>query len=130
MDYSNFIKNFYRYATNELKKHENYYGRIVNVREPLEIPNEFLHREDNMSLFMPQKAVNINAPTKYFVDFMDHYVQLMPDLGVVLASKKRINDLYNTVSEMQILEDDEKTFKYIEFIVGVGIKILEERGIL
>ena len=130
MDYSNFIKNFYRYATNELKKHENYYGRIVNVREPLEIPNEFLHREDSVSLFMPQKAVNINAPAKYFIDFMDHYVQLMPDLGVVLASKKRINDLYNTVSGMQILEDDEKTFKYIEFVIGVGIKILEERGIL
>lgn len=130
MDYSNFIKNFYRYATNELKKHENYYGRIVNVREPLEIPNEFLHRENNASLFMPQEAVNIDAPTKYFIDFMDYYVQLMPDLGVVLASKKRINDLYNIVSEMQILEDDEKTFKYIEFVIGVGIKTLEERGIL
>lgn len=130
MDYSNFIKTFYRYATNELKKYENYYGRIVDLNDILEIPNEFLHREDNTSLFMPREAVNINAPTKYFIDFMDYYVKTMPDLGVVLASKKRINNLYNTASEMNILEDDEKTSQYITFVIGVGIKTLEARGIL
>ena len=93
MDYSNFVKNFYRYATNELKKREKYYGRIVNVNKPLEVPSDFLHVEENPSLFMLQETVNIDAPTKYFIDFMDYYVQLMPDLGIVFASKKRINDL-------------------------------------
>lgn len=130
MDYSNFVKNFYRYATNELKKREKYYGRIVNVNKPLEVPSDFLHVEENPSLFMPQETVNIDAPTKYFIDFMDYYVQLMPDLGIVFASKKRINDLYNTASEMGILEDDEKTSKYIEFVIGVGVKALEGQGIL
>lgn len=130
MDYSNFVKNFYRHATNELKKRENYYGTIVNVNKPLDIPNEFLHKEENTSLFMPQETVNINAPTKYFIDFMDYYVQLMPNLGVVYASKKRINDLYSTAGEMGILEDDEKSLKYIEFVIGVGIKTLEGQGIL
>lgn len=130
MDYSNFVKNFYRYATNELKKREKYYGRIVNINKPLEVPSEFLHVEENPSLFMPQETVNIDAPTKYFIDFMDYYVQLMPDLGIVFASKKRINDLYNTASEMGILEDDEKTSKYIEFVIGVGVKALEGQGIL
>ena len=130
MDYSNFVKNFYRYATNELKKREKYYGRIVNINKPLEVPSDFLHVEENPSLFMPQETVNIDAPTKYFIDFMDYYVQLMPDLGIVFASKKRINDLYNTASEMGILEDDEKTSKYIEFVIGVGVKALEGQGIL
>lgn len=130
MDYSNFVKNFYRYATNELKKREKYYGRIVNINKPLEVPSEFLHVEENPSLFMPQETVNIDAPTKYFIDFMDYYVQLMPDLGIVFASKKRINDLYNTASKMGILEDDEKTSKYIEFVIGVGVKALEGQGIL
>lgn len=130
MDYSNFVKNFYRCATNELKKRENYYGRIVNINKPLEVPSEFLHAEGNPSLFMPQETVNIDAPTKHFIDFMDYYVQLMPDLGVVFASKKRINDLYKAAGEMGILEDDEKTSKYIEFVIGVGVKTLEGQGIL
>lgn len=130
MDYSNFVKNFYRYATNELKKREKYYGRIINVNKPLEVPSDFLHVEESPSLFMPQETVNIDAPTKYFIDFMDYYVQLMPDLGIVFASKKRINDLYNTASEMGILEDDEKTSKYIEFVIGVGVKTLEGQDIL
>lgn len=130
MDLSNFVKVFYRRATNELNKYENYYGTIVNINKPLNIPNEFLHREENTSLFMPQETVNINAPTKYFIDFMDYYVQLMPNLGIVFANKKRINDLYNTASEMGILEDDEKSLKYIEFVIGVGVKALEGEGIL
>lgn len=130
MDYSNFVKNFYRLATNELKKHENYYGRIVNVNKPLDVPSEFLHREENSSLFMPQQSVNIDAPTKHFIEFMDYYVQLMPELGIVFANKRRINDLYNMAGEMGILEDDEKTSKYIEFVIGVGLKTLEGQGIL
>ena len=130
MDYSNFVKTFFRCAVNELKSHENYYGRIVNINKPLEVPSEFLHAEESKSLFMPQETVNIDAPTKHFIDFMDYYVQLMPDLNVVLANKKRINELYNTVSEMGILEDTEKTLDYIKLVVGAGVKALEGQGIL
>lgn len=130
MDYSNFIKTFFRCAINELKNRENYYGRIVNINKPLEIPSEFMHVEESKSLFLPQETVNIDAPTKYFVEFMDYYVQLMPDLNVVLADKQRINDLYNAVSEMGILEDTEKTLSYINLVVGAGIKSLEGLGIL
>lgn len=130
MDYSNFVRNFYRYATNELKKHENYNGQIININKPLEIPSNFLHIEESLSFFMPQESVNINAPVQYFIDFMDYYIQMMPDLGIVFANKSRINALYNLINEMGYLEDDEKAFKYIEFVVGLGIKTLENQGIL
>ena len=50
MDLSNFVKVFYRRATNELNKYENYYGTIVNINKPLNIPNEFLHREEKLSI--------------------------------------------------------------------------------
>ena len=105
MDYSNFVRNFYRYATNELKKHENYNGQIININKPLEIPSNFLHIEESLSFFMPQESVNINAPVQYFIDFMDYYIQRMPDLGIVFANKSRINSLYNLINEMVYLED-------------------------
>ena len=130
MDYSNFVRNLYRYATSELKKHKDYYGKIVNLNEPLNVPSDFLHREESDSLFLPQQTVNIDAPTNYFIDFMDYYVKLMPDLGVVFASKERTLELYNFIVENQINEDDEKVMRYIELVVGTGIKTLENMGVL
>ena len=130
MDYSSFVRSFYRYAFTKLKEYKNYYGKIVQVSKGLDIPDEFLFVEENESLFLPQQSVNINAPTKYFNAFMDYIVEMMPDLGVVLANDKRIGDLYNNVLEMNILEDNDKVSQYIELVVGVGISALEAQGIL
>ena len=130
MDRSNFVRNLYRIATNSLKGYEDYYGRIVNVGKPLEIPSEFLHQEESASHFLPQQSVNIDAPTEYFVSFMDYFVSMMPDLGVVFADKKRIDGLYENAVDMGIIEDDEKSMEYIEFVVGVGTQALKDRGIL
>ena len=130
MDYSNFVRNLYRYATNELKKYPEYNGIIVRLNKTLDIPSEFLHSEESESMFMPQKSVNIDAPTKYFIEFMDYCVSLMPDLGLVFANKNRIMELYNLVNSLGILENDEETYEYIKFIVELGIATLEERGIL
>ena len=130
MDYSNFIRTLYRNATTKLKEYRNYYGKIVNLKEPLSVPKEFLHTEESESMFLPAFSLNIDAPTNYFVDFMSYYIALMPDLGIVFANKERIEDLYNNIVNMNILEDDEKVLKYIELVVGVGIKTLEQQGIL
>lgn len=130
MDYSNFIKNFYRHSINELKKFQNYYGKIVNINRPLEIPKEFLYKEENESMFLPQFSVNINAPSNYFVDFMDYYVSLMPDLGFVLANKARIKDLYQNAVDLGILDDEQAATDYIKLVVGVGIEALQAQGVL
>lgn len=130
MDYSNFVRNFYRYSMSRLADFRNYYGKFVNLNKGLDIPSEFMHEEEYKNMFLPTSVLNINAPTKYFVDFMNYYVNLMPDLGVVFANKDRINDLYNNVVNMGIIEDDSRAMEYIEFVVNVGIKVLVEQGIL
>ena len=130
MDYSNFVRNFFRIAVSRLQAYPNYYGKIVNLGEGLDIPSEFIHEEEPVNKFLPSFSLNINAPTKYFIDFMDYYVRMMPDLGMVFASKKRINDLYNEVVDMGILDDDEYVTAFIYFMVIVGIKALAQQGIL
>ena len=130
MDFSNFVKNFYRHATTQLKQFRNYYGKIVNVNRELGIAREDLHPEDSESLFLLAFVVYIDSPTNLFINFMDYYVSMMPDLGIVYANKQRMNDLYNNVVEMKFIEDDKATMDYIEFVVGVGIQTLVNQGIL
>lgn len=130
MDYSNFVINFFRQAVVKLQEYPNYYGKIVNVNESLDIPQDFIHAEENQTKYLPSFSLNINAPTKYFIAFMDYYVKLMPDLGFVFANKNRINALYNQVVDMGIIDNDEKALEFIDFVILVGIQTLEEQGIL
>lgn len=130
MDYSNFVKNFYRQSISRLKDFRDYYGKFVNISKELGVSSDLLHLEESGSKFLPPFSLNINASTKDFVNFMDYYVNLMPDLGVVLADKTRINALYNNIVDMGIIEDDEQVLKYINFVIGVGISTLEAEGIL
>lgn len=130
MDYSNFVRNFFRQAVTKLEEYPNYYGKIVNVGKPLDIPSDFIHEEETKVNFLPAFSLNINAPAKYFIDFMDYYVKLMPDLGIVFADNERINALYNEIVDMGVIENDEKVLKFIEFMVVVGIQALESQGIL
>ena len=130
MDYTNFVKNFYRYSLTELNKYKNYYGRLVQISKPLDIPSEFLHAEEKTNMFLPAFSLNIDAPVKYFIDFMNYYIALMPDLNIVFANESRIKDLYERVVNMNILEDDSNVMRFIELVVGIGIKVLEQQGIL
>ena len=130
MDYSNFVRNFYRKALTKLKEFRNYYGKIVNLGNELGISPELLHKEESESMFLPSFSLNIDAPTKDFIKFMDYYVNLMPDLGFVFANKDRINDLYNNAIAMGIIEGDEDTLNYIDSVIEIGINMLERQGIL
>ena len=130
MDYTGFVRAFYRTAITKLKDFKNYYGRMVNINKDLDIPSDFLHDENSKNLFLPPFSLNINSPTNYFIDYMDYYVALMPDLGYVLANKNRINELYNNCADLGFLENDEEAQEFIEFTISIGIKVLEQQGIL
>lgn len=130
MDYSNFVRNLFREAFSSLKKYKEYNGRIVNVGKPLSVPNEFLHVEESESMFLPQFSVNIDAKTSYFIDFMEYFVSMMPDLGYVFATKERIGKLYENAIAMGVLENDADALDFIRAVVGVGISSLESMGIL
>ena len=130
MDYTNFVKNYYRQALTQLKNFRSYNGRIVNVNRELGIDSNFLHKEENNSLFLPQFELNINAPTKCFIDFMNYYMEMFPYLCLVFANEKRIKGLYNNLVDTQSLEDDEKSLEYINMVISVGVATLEKMGIL
>lgn len=130
MDYSSFVKNYFRHAITELEKHRTYNGRIVQLSKELDIPSEFLHEEEPKNMFLPAFSLNIDAPSNYFVTFMSYYVNLMPDLNIVFANEDKIKEVYKRAVDMNILEDNELTMKYIELMIGVGVKVLEEQGIL
>lgn len=130
MDYSGFVRSFYRAAFSALKTYKEYNGPIVNVGKPLNVPSNSLHAEDSDSMFMPQSSVDINAPTKHFIDFMDYYVSMMPDLGVVFADRERLAKLYDNAIKMGAMLDDEKANAYITALIKIGIKALESKGVL
>lgn len=130
MDYSGFVRDFYRTAFSALKSHIEYNGPIANIAKPMDVPAEFLHNEPSASMFMPQVSVNIDAPTKYFIEFMDYQVAMMPHLGVVFANKERLAKIYDNAIKMDAISDDEKANAYISALVRIGIEALEQGGVL
>ena len=130
MDYSNFVRNFFRKATSALQNYYQYNGKIVELSFDLDIPSEFRHEETQVNMFLPSSMPNINAPTKYFIDFMDYYIKSLPNLGVVYANSERINAMYNVVVDLGISDNDEKVLDYMDFIIGVGINVLVQQGVL
>ena len=97
MDYTNFVRTYYRIALQKLSELSEYNGSVVDFDYALVIPSDKKHIVNRKSDFLPDYDVNINAETEYFEKFMDYYGKLYPDLGAILLNKAKLIELYNVL---------------------------------
>lgn len=137
MDYANFVRNYYRYATKTLRRYERGgYFDFCMLADPMcyFIPEQFMYEDksEELSSFMGSHCMLVkeDAPTEFIIDFMRFYSGLHRGLRPIYRGKEGIEALFDKAKELGFLEDDEKMMKYIELVVESYAKALEEQGIL
>lgn len=129
MDYTNFVRTYYRIAMNKLSEIRQYNGSIVDFNFELDIPEDKKHEVDRNSLFLPNYDININAETEYFVKFLDYYGTIISDLGEILLDEDGLKHLYTQYMQ-RYGDDDEKIVNCMNIYVDVVITMKKELGIL
>ena len=127
MDYTNFVRTYYRIALQKLKTFANYNGSVVDTLENLDIPNDKKHIVETNSMFLPSYELNINAETGYFERFLEYYGSLYPDLGSILLNKKKLVELYDN---LRTGTNDEAILSAISLYVNAGTDFLKNIGVL
>ena len=129
MDYSSFVKSYYAYLINQLRKLNTYNGSMAMINKPLGIPEEFIAPNNNPNnFFVPSLIVTLNAPANYIEDFLEYYCQVQPDLSVLYLGKKGLRDLYSLMLNKKIPEGEENDF--ISLMVDFIIEGLKRERIL
>ena len=127
MDYTNFVRTYYRIAINKLNEFSQYNGAIVDIDYVLDIPNNKKHEVERNSDFLPDYDLNINAETKYFEEFLEYYGNIYVNLHQIFLSKRKLIDLYN---EMINGTDDEAIIQAISLYIEIGLTYFKEIGLL
>lgn len=127
MDYTNFVRTYYRIAINKIDQFNEYNGSIADFDYVLNIPNEKKHLVERNSDFLPDYDVNINAETKYFEKFLEYYGSLYSDLGAILLDKQKLVQLYDLVI---VGAEESAIIAAISVYVDAGLQYLKETGVL
>lgn len=127
MDYTNFVRTYYRVAIQKLDEFAKYNGSIVDFHYALSIPEDKKHKVERKSSFLPDFDININAETRYFETFLDFYGSLYCDLGGILLDKVKLVKLYDVLMGGT---DDEAILTAISVYVNAGVDYLKEDGVL
>ena len=127
MDYTNFVRTYYRSVMSKLNGFNHYSGSKALLDEDLGIPNEYLHATEANLDALPNFEVNINAPIQYFERFLDYYGKINLDLNALLMDKEGIIELYNSII---VAKEDEVIVRAISLYVSVTCDSLVKVGVL
>lgn len=130
MDYTNFVKTYYRTALKHLNRFQNYDGFFNTLNYGDGIKPEYTHFVPAKLDVLPSYELNIDAPTTEYEKFMEYYSEAYPQLGTVLVNVENLYKIYNNVASQSLLNDDEKAIDYIDMIVEVSVDILQQTGVL
>lgn len=129
MDYTNFVRTYYRVVMNKLKECTDYSGTFADLLNDWNIPNEFLHSVKETNSFLPVEEININAPTQYIEEYMDYVGKLMPDIGDIFLDKYTLRGLYARFLHRNG-NNDEQTYNQLETLVNLAVETKKEAGVL
>lgn len=128
MDYTNFVRTYYRIAITKLNQFTHYSGTFANLNYGLELSSNATHDVQSNLDALPNFELNINAPTEDFIKFFDYYSKLEPELSLVFLGVEGINEAYNLAIEKNY--NDENAVAYIELLVDIACDTLKESGVL
>lgn len=127
MDYTNFVRTYYRCVVNKLNNFNHYSGSKALLSENLDIPSEYLHSVETNLDALPNFEVNINAPTQYYERFLDYFGRINLDLNALFMDKEGIVELYNSI---MVAQEDEVIVRAISLYVSVTCDSLVKMGVL
>lgn len=128
MDYTNFVKNYYRMAINKLNNFSTYKGTFANLNYAPNIPSSEIYSVNMNFDALPEFEVNINSNVHNFENYLQYICDNTPELTVVALGKEGLKMFF----EKFILnkEDDNKAIDKIDLTTSISLEYLEKSGII
>ena len=128
MDYTNFVKNYYRMAINKLNNFSTYKGTFANLNYAPNIPSSEIYSVNMNFDALPEFEVNINSNVHNFENYLQYICDNTPELSVVALGKEGLKMFF----EKYILseEDDNKAIDKIDLTTSISLEYLKKSGII
>lgn len=128
MDYTNFVKNYYRMVINKLNNFSTYKGTFANLNYAPNIPSSEIYSVNMNFDALPEFEVNINSNVHNFENYLQYICDNTPELTVVALGKEGLKMFF----EKYILneEDDNKAIDKIDLTTSISLEYLEKSGII
>ena len=128
MDYTNFVKNYYRMVINKLNNFSTYKGTFANLNYAPNIPSSEIYSVNMNFDALPEFEVNINSNVHNFENYLQYICDNTPELSVVALGKEGLKMFF----EKYILseEDDNKAIDKIDLITSISLEYLQKSGII
>lgn len=129
MDYTNFVRTYYRLVMNKLRQCKDYSGSFADPLNDWNIPKEFLHEVKETNGFLPSEEVIINAPSQYIETYIEYLGVMMPDIDNILVDKYTLRGLYARFLHRNG-DNDEQCYAQMEALVNLAVETDKELGVL
>lgn len=128
MDYTNFVKNYYRMVINKLNNFSTYKGTFANLNYAPNIPSSEIYSVNVNFDALPEFEVNINSNVHNFENYLQYICDNTPELSVVALGKEGLKMFF----EKYILseEDDNKAIDKIDLTTSISLEYLKKSGII
>ena len=128
MDYTNFVKNYYRMVINKLNNFSTYKGTFANLNYAPNIPSGEIYSVNMNFDALPEFEVNINSNVHNFENYLQYICDNTPELSVVALGREGLKMFF----EKYILseEDDNKAIDKIDLTTSISLEYLKKSGII
>ena len=128
MDYTNFVKNYYRMVINKLNNFSTYKGTFTNLNYAPNIPSGEIYSVNMNFDALPEFEVNINSNVHNFENYLQYICDNTPELSIVALGREGLKMFF----EKYILseEDDNKAIDKIDLTTSISLEYLKKSGII
>lgn len=128
MDYTNFVKNYYRMVINKLNNFSTYKGTFANLNYAPNIPSGEIYSVNMNFDALPEFEVNINSNVHNFENYLQYICDNTPELSIVALGREGLKMFF----EKYILseEDDNKAIDKIDLTTSISLEYLKKSGII
>lgn len=130
MDYTNFVKNYYRILMQKLKlnKFKRYFGTTLMTNKGF-IPEKgnFIQAKPALSI-LPEYQLLLEAPLSEFEGFLDYYSMIYPELKTLFLGRDGLFAIYKMMLDANM--QGKQPYDFIELLIDVNLDSLRESGIL
>ena len=104
MDYTDFVRNYYRISISKLNKFSHYRGSFANLNYSMNVPEEQKHFVDPNFDALPYFEINTDASVQCFENYLDYVSKNTPSLALLLLGKIGLKNFFE---EYNLHEQDE-----------------------
>ena len=127
MEYSEFVKTYFRFVVNRLNRFTIYKGKTEDAS--FDIPKDVLIDIERVCPFLPKQDLKEDAAVDYYEKYIVYMGKRYIDLRVIFCSKQQLKELYQQCTTIN-RGDDEKLIKYIKMYLNAGFDNLKLAGII